>query len=77
MIKDDDILEKFRIFGANVKKCREKADMTIKELSKTTGIREHYLRRIEKGDCKGISISQVYLLADNLNVPPHELCEGI
>lgn len=76
-MNDDNFLERLKIFGENVRKYREKANITIKELSEKTDIRKQYLKRIEKGNCIGISTSQVYLLAEGLNITPRELCEGM
>ncbi len=73
----EDYSEKFKTFGKNVEKYRLKANITHRELSEKTGIREQYIKRIEKGDCIGLSTSQVYSLAKGLNIPAYELCEGI
>ena len=44
-MNDNELLEKFKIFGENVRKNRDKLNMTIKELSDKTGIREQYLKK--------------------------------
>ena len=51
--------------------------MTIKELSEKSGISEQYLTRIEKDDCKKISVSHVFALADGLCIKPSLLCNFI
>ena len=74
---DKEFLEKFKIFGENVRKNREKANMTTKELSEKTGISEDYIKKIEIGSLKDMSSSKVFILANALAIPPYMLCEGI
>ena len=76
-VQDEEFLKVLKIFGRNVKKNREKVNMTIKELSEKTGISERYLNRIEHGDCAGISTSHIFKLAERLGTTPYKLCEGI
>lgn len=74
---EEEILEKFKIFGENVRKYRLQKNLTIKELSEKTDITEKYLNRIENGIAKRLNVSHIFDIAHALGVFPHELCEGI
>lgn len=71
---DDKML---KIFGYNVKKQREKINMSIKELSNKTKIREKYLIKIEEGNAKGITASKAFMLIEALNSNAEELFKGL
>ncbi len=66
-----------KIFGYNVKKQREKINMSIKELSNKTKIREKYLIKIEEGNAKGITASKAFMLIEALNSNAEELFKGL
>lgn len=68
----EEILKKF---GENVRRQREKQNLTLKELSKKTKIREYYLKKIEDGKASGIKCSHLMILACALNVKAYKLCE--
>lgn len=76
-MEEEKVLEKFRIFGENVRKYRLQKIMTIKELSEKTGITERHLNRIENGTAKRLNVSHIFNLAKSLGILPHELCKGI
>ena len=67
----------FKILGNNIKNIRLKNGYSIKKLSKKSGIRKKYLKKIEEGKAVGIKISHIFILAEALNVLPHEIVEGI
>ncbi len=74
---EEEILEKFKIFGQNIRKIREGKGLTIQELALQTGIKEKYLKKMENGKAKRISMSHIYDIANCLNILPGDLCEGI
>ena len=57
-----------KILGNNVQKIRISKNISIKEMSEKTGIREKYLKKIEKGEAIGITTSKIFLIADALSV---------
>lgn len=71
---EDDVL---KIFGENVRKQREKKNLTIKEFSQKTKIREQYLIKIENGNAVNLPLSYVFILSEGLKIKPHILCFGI
>ena len=73
-MKEQDVL---KTFGANLKKHREKMNMTIKELSQKTKIREQYLIKIEQGSAANLPLYYVFKLSEGLKTKPHILCLGI
>ena len=73
-MKNQDVL---KTFGANLKKHREIMNMTIKELSQKTKIREQYLIKIEQGSAVNLPLSYVFKLSEGLKIKPHILCLGI
>ena len=48
----------FRQLGLHIKNLREERDISIKELSKKTGIREEYLTKIENGTAYGVMLER-------------------
>ncbi len=66
-----------KIFGKNVQKLRTTENLTIKQLSEKTQIREHYLKKIEKGTAIGVSTKHLFKLAIALNVSPSELVKNL
>ena len=71
---EDEVL---KIFGENVRKQRENKNITIKELSQKTKIREQYLIKIENGSAFNLPLSYVFILSEGLKTKPHILCFGI
>ena len=69
--------EVLKIFGKNVKNQREKENISLKELSKITKIREQYLSKIENGEGTGMTLSCVFKIAEGLKIKPHKLCENL
>ena len=67
-IYDDETMKILKILGKNVQKIRQSKNITIKEMSEITGIREKYLKKIEKGEAMGITTSKIFLIADALSV---------
>ena len=57
-----------KILGKNIQKIRINKNISIKEMSEKTGIREKYLEKIEKGEAIGITTSKIFLIADALSV---------
>ena len=71
---DDYFIEKFKKPGANIRKIREAKQITIKELSKKTGIRVEYIRKIEQGKAYGVLIEKHILkIANALSIKMSEL----
>lgn len=60
--------EIFKIVGENIQKARISKNITIKQLSIGTGIREKYLEKIEKGEAIGITTTKLFKIADVLGV---------
>lgn len=69
--------EMFKNFGENVRKQREKENITLEELSKKTKIRKQYLKKIENGKATGIKVSHIFIIAHAININEYKLCEGI
>lgn len=65
---------KFIKFGENLKKIREKRNISIKELSEKTGIRKEYLKNIEKGIAYGVKFEKhIVKIAKAMNTTLYEL----
>ena len=77
--KENNMNEKevLKIFGENVRNQREKENISLKELSEITKIREQYLAKIENGEGRGMTLSCVFKIAEGLKTKPHKLCENI
>ena len=69
--------EIFIKFGQNMRAFRKERDMTILELSKITGIRTQYLKKIEAGNAYGMSSTCIFIFAKAFNIKPHEVVKGI
>jgi len=67
--------EMFKNFGENVRKQREKENITLEELSKKTKIRKQYLKKIENGKATGMPCFYLLILAQALNTKASELCK--
>ena len=52
------VKESFTKLGLHIRQLREKREISIKELSEKTGIRQEYLKRIENGTAYGILIKR-------------------
>ena len=72
--KDKEIFIKF---GQNIQQLRKERNMTIQELSKLTGIRTQYLRKIESGKAYGMGAECIFIFADAFNIKPHEVVRGM
>ncbi len=70
---DERTIKLVKLFGENVQRIRLEKGISIKELSEKTGIREKYLKRIEKGEALGLTTLHVFILAEALLVKPHLL----
>jgi len=67
--------EIFKNFGENVRKQREKENLTLKDVAKKTKIREQYLQKIENGKATGIRCSHIMIIAHALKTKAYKLCE--
>lgn len=67
--------EMLKIFGENVRKQREKENLTLKDVAEKTKIREQYLQKIENGKATGIRFSHIFIIAHALKTKAHKLCE--
>ena len=65
---DGESIRLIKILGKNIQKIRISKNISIKEMSEKTGIREKYLKKIEKGEAIGITTSKIFLIADALSV---------
>ena len=60
--------------GNHIKSIRESKDISLKEISKITGIRENYLEKIEIGKAYNVHVSRhLFKIADALKITIHEL----
>jgi len=66
-----------KLLGKNVRYYREKANMTIEELSVKSKIRKEYIVKIENGKAVGMPLFYIFRLSYGLKIKPHILCEGI
>ena len=69
--------EIFIKFGQNIRALREERSMTILELSKITGIRTQYLKKIEAGKAYGMNSSYILIFAKAFKIKPYEVVKGI
>ena len=67
-IYDEEAINIIKNLGSNVQKIRQSKNISIKELSEKMGIREKYLKKIEKGEAMGITTSKIFLIAYALSV---------
>jgi len=67
--------EMLKIFGENIRKQREKENLTLKDIAEKTKIREQYLQKIENGNAAGIRCSHIFIIAYALKTKAHKLCE--
>ncbi len=56
-----------KIVGQNIQKKRIARNLTIKQLSQKTKIREEYLKKIEKGTAIRMSTKHLFIIAEILN----------
>ena len=75
-MQDEKYMATLKVLGQNVKRYMKEKSIDFNELSKRTGIRKRYLKKITEGNCSGIMISQIFFLAKGLKINPHELVEG-
>lgn len=62
-------------FGCMIKYLREQRNLTLEDLSKSTGISKSYISRLEVSQRKAPTIPVVKVLADGLGVEMSELLE--
>lgn len=62
-----------KILGENIQKIRIEKNITLKDLSERTGIRERYLKKIEKDTAARITAAHLYKIADTLEVEAYLL----
>ena len=72
--KEKDIFIKF---GENIQRFRKERNLTIQELSKLTGKRVQYLKKIEAGKAYGMNTDYVFIFAKAFKIKPHEVVRGI
>lgn len=63
----------FEILAKNIKKFRLEKGISVKELSKLSGISMSYLYKIESAKAKGMLLSHLDLISDALKVKVFEL----
>lgn len=63
----------FQNLGKNIQIKRTEKNITLKELSKKTGIHEQYLKKIEKGEAIGITTKHLSEIINILNTKPSDL----
>ena len=73
-MNEEEMLKKF---GENVRKQREKENLTLNDVAKKTKIREQYLQKIENGKATGIRCSHIIIIAHALNIEAYKLCKGL
>lgn len=62
----------YKAFGALVRAARTTSGLTQEDLGKRMGLSRTAITNIEKGN-QGVSLLQLYELAAQLNVAPHDL----
>ena len=73
---DEKVKHEFKKLGLHIKKLREKRNVSIKELSKKTGIRKDYLNKIEDGSAYGVLIERHLLkISKILKISLYELVD--
>lgn len=71
---NETIKQHFKDFSNHIKKLREDREITILELSKRTGIRKEYLRKIEEGTAYGARIEKhIAKIADAFEINLYEI----
>lgn len=71
---NDKIKNTFKCLGLNIKNLREERNISIKELSKKTGIRKEYLEKIESGKAYRIGINRhLCKIANALEIKLYDL----
>jgi transcriptional regulator with XRE-family HTH domain len=63
-------------FAANVRRIRERQELTQEQLGWASGIHQTAIARIERGERKP-TLDTILKLARGLDVPPAELFDGI
>ena len=62
--------------GLHIRMLREKRQLSLKELSKITGIRKEYLSKIEQGNAYGILIERhLFKIAKSFDIKLSELLD--
>jgi transcriptional regulator with XRE-family HTH domain len=60
------------LFGQRLRQLRKKAGLSQEALAHESGLDRSYVGSVERGEYN-ISLLNICLLAEALNVPPHEL----
>ena len=68
--------EIFKIIGQNIRTIRESKGLSLKDISKLSGIRVEYLSKIENGKARGMLLSYLEFTALALGVELYILLEG-
>jgi transcriptional regulator with XRE-family HTH domain len=64
------------IFGQNVRRIRKARGLSQEELAQMSGLHRTYVGSVERGE-RNISLNNIVLIAQALNVPIAELVAGI
>jgi transcriptional regulator with XRE-family HTH domain len=69
---DDRSAELRALFGANLRRARQKADLTQEDVRARTGIRQHYVSEVENG-AHNVTLGTMASLADAVGVEVRHL----
>ena len=67
----------FSNLAKEIKSLREEKRLSLKDLSKKSGININYLKVIEQGNATGITITKIIRLAESFDIKPHSLLDKI
>lgn len=73
MDMDEKKVRLFKTIGKNIKNVREEKGITRKEVSEKINIRKEYLKKIENGECSGLTADHLFKIANALNVEAKDL----
>ena len=74
MLYDEHFKDSCKKLGSHIKNLREIKKLTVQNISKITGIRAEYIKKIESGKAYGVLIDKHLLkIAKALNVKMSEL----
>ena len=71
------IILKLKRIGITLKNIRESKNISIKELSENTGIKEKYLKKIEAGAAVRFSLSHLERIIKVLDTEIEEVIRGV
>lgn len=63
--------------GLEIKKLRNEKGLTIKEMSKYTGIRETYIKKIEEGNAPKVLITHISQITKSLDIDLYNFLKNI